>query len=241
MAVFAGVYYWYPKVTGKMLNETLGKWHFWLFVIGFHLTFDFMHIPGLLGMPRRIYTYDASRGWEIWNLIVSVGVVFQALGILCWVSISYGRTTRAHLREMIPGTPGHWSGIPLRRRPTTTLPKFRWCEAVGHCGTRSIRKILTGNTSKRILHCRNELRGELFGSSDVYRSAKRDAAGGKLSRQGRDVVPDHGGVRHLLHLRCGLPVLRGQEHERSNSRAGAACALVQLDLPVLQQPHDPAG
>ncbi len=62
MAVFAGVYYWYPKVTGKMLNETLGKWHFWLFVIGFHLTFDFMHIPGLLGMPRRIYTYDASRG-----------------------------------------------------------------------------------------------------------------------------------------------------------------------------------
>ena len=85
MAVFAGIYYWYPKVTGKMLNETLGTWHFWLFVIGFHLTFDFMHIPGLLGMPRRIYTYDASRGWEIWNLIVSIGVVFQMLGILCWV------------------------------------------------------------------------------------------------------------------------------------------------------------
>ncbi len=85
MAVFAGVYYWYPKVTGKMLDETLGKWHFWLFVIGFHLTFDFMHIPGTLGMPRRIYTYDASRGWEIWNLIVSIGVIFQALGILFWV------------------------------------------------------------------------------------------------------------------------------------------------------------
>jgi cytochrome c oxidase subunit 1 len=85
MAVFAGVYYWFPKVTGKMLNETLGKWHFWLFVLGFHLTFDFMHIPGLLGMPRRIYTYDASRGWEIWNLIVSIGVIFQGLGILFWV------------------------------------------------------------------------------------------------------------------------------------------------------------
>ena len=85
MAVFAGVYYWFPKVTGKMLSETLGKWHFWLFVIGFHLTFDFMHIPGLLGMPRRIYTYDASRGWEIWNLIVSIGVIFQVLGILFWV------------------------------------------------------------------------------------------------------------------------------------------------------------
>ena len=56
-----------------MLNETLGKWHFWLFVIGFHLTFDFMHVPGLLGMPRRIYTYEPGRGWDVWNLIVSVG------------------------------------------------------------------------------------------------------------------------------------------------------------------------
>ena len=87
-AVFAGTYYWYPKVTGRMMNETLGKWHFWLFLIGFHLTFDFMHVPGVLGMPRRIYTYEASRGWETWNLIVSIGVVFQIAGILCWVGNS---------------------------------------------------------------------------------------------------------------------------------------------------------
>jgi cytochrome c oxidase subunit 1 len=85
MAVFAGAYYWYPKITGRMMNETLGKWHFWLFVIGFHLTFDFMHIPGILGMPRRIYTYDLSRGWQTWNMIVTIGVVFQILGILFWV------------------------------------------------------------------------------------------------------------------------------------------------------------
>lgn len=85
MAVFAGAYYWYPKVTGRMSNETLGKWHFWLFVIGFHLTFDFMHVPGILGMPRRIYTYEPGRGWEIWNLIVSIGVIFQIAGILFWV------------------------------------------------------------------------------------------------------------------------------------------------------------
>jgi cytochrome c oxidase subunit 1 len=79
---FAAFYYWFPKVTGKMCNETLGKLHFWLFFIGFHLTFDFMHIPGILGMPRRIYTYEPGRGWDIWNLIVSIGVVFQAAGIL---------------------------------------------------------------------------------------------------------------------------------------------------------------
>ena len=81
--IFGAIYYWFPKATGRMLDETLGKWHFWLFVIGFHLTFDFMHIPGLLGMPRRIYTYEAGRGWEIWNLIVTVGVAFQAAGVLC--------------------------------------------------------------------------------------------------------------------------------------------------------------
>ena len=84
--IFAGFYYWYPKVTGRMWNETLGRAHFWLFLIGFHLTFDFMHIPGVLGMPRRIYTYEAGRGWELWNLIVSIGVVFQIAGIACWVT-----------------------------------------------------------------------------------------------------------------------------------------------------------
>jgi cytochrome c oxidase subunit I len=82
---FAAFYYWFPKVSGKMYNETLGKLHFWLFVIGFHLTFDFMHIPGLLGMPRRIYTYEPGRGWDIWNLIVTIGVPFQAAAILVFV------------------------------------------------------------------------------------------------------------------------------------------------------------
>ena len=78
---FAAFYYWFPKVTGRMLSETLGKWHFWLFVVGFHLTFDTMHVPGLLGMPRRIYTYEAGRGWEGWNAVVTVGAVIQAVAI----------------------------------------------------------------------------------------------------------------------------------------------------------------
>ena len=84
-AIFGGFYYWFPKMSGRKYDETLAKWHFWLFVIGFHLTFDFMHIPGILGMPRRIYTYEPGRGWEIWNLIVTIGVFFQAAGILAFV------------------------------------------------------------------------------------------------------------------------------------------------------------
>ena len=80
--VFGAFYYWFPKVSGRMYSETLGRVHFWLFLIGFHLTFDFMHVPGILGMPRRIYTYEPGRGWDIWNLIVTIGVLFQAAGIL---------------------------------------------------------------------------------------------------------------------------------------------------------------
>jgi cytochrome c oxidase subunit I len=83
--IFGAFYYWFPKMSGRMYNETLGKWHFWLFIIGFHLTFDFMHIPGVLGMPRRIYTYEPGRGWEIWNLIVTIGVFFQIAGVLVFV------------------------------------------------------------------------------------------------------------------------------------------------------------
>jgi cytochrome c oxidase subunit 1 len=78
---FAAMYYWFPKMTGRMYNEKLGQLHFWLFVIGFHLTFDFMHIPGLLGMPRRICTYELGRGWDTLNLIVTVGAFIQALAI----------------------------------------------------------------------------------------------------------------------------------------------------------------
>jgi cytochrome c oxidase subunit 1 len=97
-AIFAAFYYWYPKVTGRMLSERLGKLHFWLFVIGFHLTFDVMHIPGLLGMPRRIYTYEPGRGWDTLNLVVSIGAFIQAVGLLVFVAnmiVSYWKGARA--------------------------------------------------------------------------------------------------------------------------------------------------
>ena len=93
-AIFGAFYYWYPKVTGRMLSETLGKWHFWLFAIGFHLCFDLMHIPGLLGMPRRIYTYEPGRGWDTLNFLIGVGAFTQAVAVLIFVTnliVSYFR------------------------------------------------------------------------------------------------------------------------------------------------------
>jgi cytochrome c oxidase subunit I len=85
-ATFGAFYYWFPKMSGRMYNERFGQLHFWLFLIGFHLTFDFMHIPGILGMPRRIYTYEPGRGWDTLNLIVTIGVLFQAAGVLVFVA-----------------------------------------------------------------------------------------------------------------------------------------------------------
>ncbi|MFM7735137.1 MAG: cytochrome c oxidase subunit I [Alphaproteobacteria bacterium] len=80
--IFAAIYYWFPKATGRMLDESLGRKHFFWFVLGFNLTFLPMHVPGLLGMPRRIYTYMPGRGWDTWNLVVTLGVAVQAVGIL---------------------------------------------------------------------------------------------------------------------------------------------------------------
>ena len=79
--IFGAIYYWFPKVTGRILSERLGRWHFWLFVIGFNLTFLPMHWAGMLGMPRRIYTYPADRGWDLWNLIATAGVPIQMAAV----------------------------------------------------------------------------------------------------------------------------------------------------------------
>jgi cytochrome c oxidase subunit I len=92
--IFGGLYYWYPKATGRLMSETLGKWHFWLFVIGFHITFDTMHFLGLLGMPRSIYTYQPDRGWNFLNLVVSIGGLIQGIAVLIFaynLIVSYWR------------------------------------------------------------------------------------------------------------------------------------------------------
>src|SRR5207247_1339720 len=66
--IFAAIHYWTPKMFGRLMNEALGKVSFWLIFLGFNLTFFPMHIAGLLGMPRRVYTYHAGLGWDLWNL-----------------------------------------------------------------------------------------------------------------------------------------------------------------------------
>ena len=80
--VFAGFYYWLPKMTGRMMNERLAKWNFWLMMAGMMGGFFIMHITGIVGMPRRIFTYDETSGWWALNAITSIGAGVFALGVL---------------------------------------------------------------------------------------------------------------------------------------------------------------
>ncbi|MDH5549258.1 MAG: cytochrome c oxidase subunit I, partial [Gemmatimonadota bacterium] len=85
LGIFAGIYFWWPKVTGRLLSERIGKLHFWLTIIGANLSFFPMHFIGLLGMPRRIYTYDPALGLDTMNLVATIGAFTMGLGALVFV------------------------------------------------------------------------------------------------------------------------------------------------------------
>ena len=93
MGIFGGIYYYYPKMTGRLMSESLGSWHFWLTFIGMNLTFFPMHFSGLAGMPRRIYTYDAGQGWETYNLASSFGTLILMVGTLTFL-VNFFRSYR---------------------------------------------------------------------------------------------------------------------------------------------------
>ena len=84
-ALMAGLYYWFPKLTGRMFSEALGKLSFWTMFAGFNITFLIQHSAGLSGMPRRIYDYPESAGWAGYNLISSVGSFILGVGVLMTV------------------------------------------------------------------------------------------------------------------------------------------------------------
>jgi cytochrome c oxidase subunit 1 len=119
--LFGGFYYWFPKATGRMLSETLGKWHFWLLVIGFHMTFDTLHFAGILGMPRRIYTYAAGRGWESLNLVASIGVIFQAAATACLIW-----NILLSLRKGAPAGSDPWDAWTLEWSTTSPPPEYNF-------------------------------------------------------------------------------------------------------------------
>jgi cytochrome c oxidase subunit 1 len=94
MGIFAGVYYWFPKISGKLFDEKLGKLHFWLFFIGMNITFFPMHFLGLNGMPRRIYTYASGFGWDGLNLLATMGYFIIFVGAVVFL-INFFRSLKS--------------------------------------------------------------------------------------------------------------------------------------------------
>jgi cytochrome c oxidase subunit I len=107
-SIFAGIYYWFPKITGRLLNERVGKTSFWLMFVGFNVAFFVQHALGLSGMPRRIYTYPASAGWTTYNQISTIGSYIFALGIL----VTIANVTVSLKRGRVAG-PDPWKGNTL--------------------------------------------------------------------------------------------------------------------------------
>ena len=108
MGIFSGIFYWFPKMTGRLLDETLGKITFWLMFVGMNLTFFPMHFLGLAGMPRRIYTYDADLGWETWNMVATIGSYTIALSVLVFIA-NFLKT----MRKPADAGPDPWGGATL--------------------------------------------------------------------------------------------------------------------------------
>jgi cytochrome c oxidase subunit I+III len=119
--LFAGFYYWFPKITGRMLDEGLGKANFWLLAIGFNVAFFPMHILGLIGMPRRVYTYPAGMGWGPFNLIATLGAYMVALSVLIFI-INVVRS----LKRGAPAGPNPWGAPSLEWATASPPPAYNF-------------------------------------------------------------------------------------------------------------------
>lgn len=117
--VFAALYYWLPNITGKLLNERLGAWNFWLTFLGFNLAFFPMHITGLMGMPRRVYTYSEGLGWGALNMISTVGAFMVGVGFLLFVVNFFWSQRRGQDAGKNP-----WSADTLEWAPGSPNPPY---------------------------------------------------------------------------------------------------------------------
>ena len=119
--VSAGLYYWFPKLTGRMTSERLGRWSFWVMFLGFNLGFFPMHISGLLGMPRRIVTYPSDLGWDGVNLVTTVGALVFAFGVLLLVY-----NLLSSLRRGAIAGPNPWDGPSLEWATPSPPPPYNF-------------------------------------------------------------------------------------------------------------------
>ncbi|MCS6911398.1 MAG: cbb3-type cytochrome c oxidase subunit I, partial [Anaerolineales bacterium] len=120
---FAAFHYWLPKMTGFLLNRRLALWTFWIMLLGMNLTFFPQHFAGIEGMPRRIYTYAANQGWEIWNLLSTLGAFTIAIGVLLFI-INFFYSAAKN----VPAGDNPWEGATLEWATTSPPPDYNFAQ-----------------------------------------------------------------------------------------------------------------
>jgi len=121
LALFAGIHYWWPKYTGWMLNDTLGQWTFWLMMLGFNVTFFPMHFLGVAGMPRRMSIYPTGTGWDLWNLIATLGAFVLAASVWLFVMNVF-----ISWRRQEPAGNDPWDGATLEWTISSPPPVYNF-------------------------------------------------------------------------------------------------------------------
>ncbi|MBS1815926.1 MAG: cytochrome c oxidase subunit I [Acidobacteria bacterium] len=167
--LFAAFAYWFPKMTGRMMSEKLGLWSFWLFTIGFNVTFFPMHIVGLRGMPRRVYTYPAGAGWTVLNQIESLGYLFLFAGVAMflvnvWRSLKRGELAGPNpwqaggLEWAVPSPPPAYNFLNL---PTVNGSEPLWDAAPDQPIVTGLKEDVREVLTTRILDAEPEGRDEM--------------------------------------------------------------------------------
>ncbi len=124
LGFLGGLFYWYPKMFGRMLHEGLGKWTFWLFFIGFHLTFFIQHFLGLQGMPRRVFTYLKGQGWDTENFISTIGALFMGVAVILLLANII--ITHMKPKEAMDNDP--WDGRTLEWAIPSPPPEYNFAQ-----------------------------------------------------------------------------------------------------------------
>ena len=179
-AIFSGIYYWWPKMTGRMLSDTLGKLHFWLTFIGFNFTFFPMHFLGMDGMPRRIYTYDSGMGWDLWNMVATAGAFFLGASMLVFIHNAFRSLRKGErasndpwdartLEWSISSPPPVYNFASI---PTVHSRDAHWEEKYGNGGQRSAPVPVAGGSASN--GANGEHTGDLAHSSATSAVATQD-------------------------------------------------------------------
>jgi heme/copper-type cytochrome/quinol oxidase subunit 1 len=133
LGIFAGAYYWFPKMTGRLLSEALGRWHFWTTFVGLNLTFLPQHWLGAVGMPRRVFTYAASTGWGPLNLISTIGAAILAVAMVIFF-VNVARSLRSG--EIAGDDP--WDAFTLEWSTTSPPPPENFASIPAVTGRRPL-------------------------------------------------------------------------------------------------------